>query len=123
LRVKDLEEADAMYRVLLPALGFPKRYIEKDGAVSYDSLREHPKPEFIAIIPDPAHVPNKTRLAFWCDSNEEVDEFARVLAQVPARNVEGPAYCLEYSPAYYAVFFEDPSGNCLEVCCRVAKPA
>jgi hypothetical protein len=26
--------------------------------------------------------------------------------------------CPEYSPSYYAVFFEAPSGNCLEVCHR-----
>jgi hypothetical protein len=26
--------------------------------------------------------------------------------------------CAEYSPGYYAVFFEDPDGNKLEICCR-----
>jgi catechol 2,3-dioxygenase-like lactoylglutathione lyase family enzyme len=25
---------------------------------------------------------------------------------------------VDYSPGYYAVFFEDPDGNKLEVCCR-----
>ena len=33
----------------------------------------------------------------------------------PARNVEGPEEA--YGPDYYAVFFEDPEGNKLEVCC------
>jgi hypothetical protein len=27
-------------------------------------------------------------------------------------------FCPEYSPTYYGLFFEDPSGNCLEVCSR-----
>jgi len=35
--------------------------------------------------------------------------------------VEGPMFNPEYEPGYYAIFFEDPCGNRLEVCCRVAK--
>ena len=37
LRVKNLEAADAFYRKILPALGFPKRNIEKTG-VSFTAL-------------------------------------------------------------------------------------
>jgi catechol 2,3-dioxygenase-like lactoylglutathione lyase family enzyme len=122
LRVKNLEAADAFYRKILPALGFPKRNIEKTG-VSFDSAREHIKPEFISLIEDPDHVPNKTRIAFWCDSQAGVDDFVRTLKDTPAKNVEGPMFCPEYSPIYYAVFFEDPCGNRLEVCCRIAETA
>lgn len=77
--------------------------MEADG-ISYDSLRDHPKPDFIALSQDPEHLPNKTRIAFWCDTQAEVDEFSAVLTRVSARNVEGPEYCFEYSPGYYAVF-------------------
>ena len=35
-----------------------------------------------------------------------------------ARNIEGPEVYEE--PGYYAVFFEDPDGNKLEVCYRTA---
>ena len=38
-----------------------------------------------------------------------------------AKNIEGPEFCPEYSPTYYTVYFEDPCGNRLEVCCRTAK--
>jgi hypothetical protein len=104
LRVKNLEAADAFYRKILPALGFPKRNIEKTG-VSFDSAREHIKPEFISLIEDPDHVPNKTRIAFWCDSQAGVDDFVRTLKDTPAKNVEGPMFCPEYSPTYYARCF------------------
>ena len=120
LRVTNLKAADAFYSVLLPAIGFPTRHVGADF-IAYNTSREHPKPEFISLIEDPEHVPNKTRIAFWCDTREEVDEAAAVLSRAPALNVEGPMFNPEYEPGYYAIFFEDPCGNRLEICCRVAK--
>src|SRR5947207_13905668 len=35
-----------------------------------------------------------------------------------ARRLKGPEVCVDYSPGYYAFFFEDPDGNKLEICCR-----
>ena len=45
----------------------------------------------------------------------ELDRLAAIAVQAGARNVEGPAYEDEQ---YYAVFFEDLSGNRLEICYR-----
>ena len=122
LRVTSLAEARPFYDVLLPSLGFPHYNDEGPGVFSYDAAREHPKPEFVAVIEDPGHVPNATRVAFWADTREEVDALAPVLQRCRARNVEGPMMNPEYSPRYYAVFFEDPCGNRFELCCRVADP-
>ena len=36
-----------------------------------------------------------------------------------ARNISGPRACPEYSSSYYASFFEDPCGNCLEICYQI----
>ena len=119
LRVTNLEAADALYSVLLPAIGFPARQVEVDW-IAYSS-RGQSTPEFVSLIEDPEHAPNKTRIAFWCDTREEVDEVAAVLPRDKALNVEGPMFNPEYEPGYYAIFFEDPCGNRLEVCCRVAK--
>ncbi len=118
-RVRDLRAADAFYGVLLPALGFPVRSVTAH-CICYEAERAHPKPEFFALIEDHAHKPTGTRVAFWRDSMAEVDAIARLLARTAARNLEGPDFCPEYSPTYYAVFFEDPCGNRLEVCCRTA---
>src|SRR5205085_7553049 len=103
----------------LPAIGFPD-FCPIAHGISYDAAREHPKPEFVAIIEDKNHVPNASRVAFWAETKEEVDAFAKVLGRIDARNVEGPVFCPEYTPTYYAVFFEAPSGNKFEVCCRTA---
>ena len=120
LRVRDLVEAEPFYAKILPALGFPIRIQEK-ACVSYDSITDHPKPECVNLVEDRDHVPNRTRIAFWRDTREAVDAFAAVLKESGARAIEGPELCTEYSPGYYAVFFEDPCGNRFEVCCRVAQ--
>jgi len=46
----------------------------------------------------------------------EVARLAEIIVRAGARNVEGPGY--HEGPGYYAVFFEDPSGNRLEICHR-----
>lgn len=120
-RVRDLAEADAFYRVILPILGFPTRGVTPH-CIYFEAVRDHPKPEFIALIEDRAHRPTHTRIAFWRDTPAEVDALTAVLRSTAARNVEGPMFCPEYSPTYYAVYFDDPGGNRLEVCCRTAKP-
>ena len=120
LRVRHLAEADRFYAKILPALGFPTRIVEQD-CISYDAISDHPKPECINLTEDRDHMPNQTRIAFWRDSREGVDAFAAILGTAGARNIEGPELCTEYSPGYYAVFFEDPCGNRFEVCCRCAK--
>jgi catechol 2,3-dioxygenase-like lactoylglutathione lyase family enzyme len=120
LRVRNLAEAQLFYAQLLPALGFPS-FSETPLGVAYDAIRQHPKPEFIGLIEDPVHTPNATRIAFWAESKEEVERVAKIAVEAGARNVEGPMFCPEYSPTYYAIFFEDPSGNRLEVCCRIVR--
>ena len=65
--------------------------------------------------------PTRLALPFWCDTREEVDQVAAALPRATASNVEGPMFNPEYEPGYYAIFFEDPCGNRLEVYCRVAR--
>jgi catechol 2,3-dioxygenase-like lactoylglutathione lyase family enzyme len=114
LRVPDLDLVSDFYRKLLPVLGFKQDltvpdwlqyYAEGDGAT-----------EFFGVTESRTHVSNENRIAFWASSIDEVNGIARLLREIGARNIEGPDY--EDSPAYYAVFFEDPAGNRLEVCHR-----
>ena len=51
-------------------------------------------------------------------TREQVDHVAQVVREAGGRNLEGPQIWPEYSPGYYAFFFEDPDGNKLEICCR-----
>ena len=83
---------------------------EKDGAG---------KPsEFFCFEEEANHRPNDTRIAFWAETREQVDRVAQVVREAGGQNLEGPQIWPEYSPGYYAFFFEDPDGNKLEICCR-----
>jgi catechol 2,3-dioxygenase-like lactoylglutathione lyase family enzyme len=116
LRVKNRAAAQRFYSQVLPAIGFRvdksgKRWglFEAEGSVAVD---------FFGFEEEADHQPNGNRIAFWASSREAVDKVAEVVRKAGGRNIEGPELCVEYSPGYYAVFFEDPDGNKLEVCHR-----
>ena len=113
LRVRSLKEVQSFYETLLPALGFT-REVGIEGWLTYQADADIA--EFFGITESPNHVPNESRIAFWAESKSEVDRLGTVLRTAGAHNIEGP---MDYDPGYYAVFFEDPSGNRLEICHRV----
>ena len=125
LRVKNRDVAQRFYAQVLPAIGFcvdksGQRWglFEAEGAVGVD---------FFGFEEETDHQPNGNRIAFWAPSREAVDNAAKVIREAGGKNIEGPELCVEYSPGYYAVFFEDPDGNKLEICHResasVARPS
>ncbi len=117
LRVKDLPRARAFYSKILPALGFTCDRSDPDWGTFYAVGRDKPS-EFFGFTADPHHQANGTRIAFWAETREEVDRFAEIVRAAGGLNLEGPEICAGYSPGYYALFFEDPEGNKLEICCR-----
>jgi predicted enzyme related to lactoylglutathione lyase len=120
LRVRNLEAARPFYAQVLPAIGFTNPgdtgpewynwYVPGEG-----------KTEFFGVTEDRDHQPNGTRISFWAESREEVDQVAEVVRRAGGKVLEGPELCVDYTPDYYAFFFEDPDGNKLEICCRT-KP-
>ena len=119
LRVNDWKIAHRFYAQLLPALGFET---DKSDATwgTFESSGDGPA-EFFGFIEDRAHRPNESRIAFWAASREEVDRLAEIVRQAGGFNLEGPQVWPEYTPGYYALFFEDPSGNKLEICFRQSQ--
>ncbi len=116
LRVRDMDAAKRFYREVLPALGFTKP--GDDGEwFSFYAAGEGKTP-FFGITQDAKHQPNGTRISFWADTREEVDRVAEVVRRAGGKALEGPELCVEYTPDYYAFFWEDPDGNKLEICCR-----
>jgi catechol 2,3-dioxygenase-like lactoylglutathione lyase family enzyme len=116
LRIKNREAAQRFYAQVLPAIGFRvdksgERWglFEAEGSVAV---------AFFGFTEEADHQPNGNRIAFWAPSREAVNKAAEVVRQAGGKNIEGPELCVEYSPGYYAVFFEDPDGNKLEVCFR-----
>jgi catechol 2,3-dioxygenase-like lactoylglutathione lyase family enzyme len=61
--------------------------------------------------------PGLHHLAFHASSKEEVDRIYEdvLLRSKQIRILDPPCDCPEYSPGYYAVFFEDPDGIKLEI--------
>jgi catechol 2,3-dioxygenase-like lactoylglutathione lyase family enzyme len=116
LRVHDLAAAGPFYRQFLPLLGFTVR-VDIPDWIQFES----PGPgvgEFLGVREDKAHRSNRSRLAFWAESTARVDELAARLPLLGACNIEGPDF---ESPTYYAVYFDDPSGNPLEICHRTQR--
>ncbi len=114
LRVNSRETARAFYSELLPELGFT----EFDRGANFDTFSAAGDPPFrpwVGYVEDPDHVPNGNRLAFAAASRAEVDRLAEVARAAGARNVSGPKPMPEYDESYYAVFFDDPFGNALEI--------
>ena len=120
LRVKDRKRARRFYEQVLPAIGFTEEKRGTDDVEDWDAyyVPGNGKPPFFGFTEDPKHKPNGTRISFWADSHEEVDRVAEVVKQAGGKVLEGPELCRDYTPDYYAFFFEDPDGNKLEICCR-----
>lgn len=119
LRVADMAAAQKFYSQLMPALGFSEM-------AGDDECRTYQVPgqdveAFFCFVEVIGHQPNENRIAFWAESRAEVDRLAEVVREAGGLNMEGPELCRDYSPGYYAVFFEDPSGNKLEICFRESR--
>jgi predicted enzyme related to lactoylglutathione lyase len=115
LRVRNLAEVRSFYEILLPALGFDKD-AKIDGWLQYERIEVRGEAtEFFGVTESARHIANECRIAFWASSVAEVDRLAEIVRRVGGRNIEGPGF--EVS-GYYAVFFEDASGNRFEICYR-----
>ena len=117
LRVKDMKVARKFYAKFLPQLGFVRESPGRRYHTFYSAGGGKPS-EFFGFTQDKEHQPNETRIAFWADTRKEVDRIADLVREAGGTTLEGPEVCRNYSPGYYAFFFEDPDGNKLEICCR-----
>ena len=121
LRVSEVARARPFYDAFLPAVGFTRVRGEGDWAcysVEGDHRKSNP---FVWLNEEPGYRGGSNRIAFWADTEEAVDRVGAVVREAGALAVEGPEYCFDYTPGYYAVFFEDLDGNKWEVCCRDAR--
>ena len=113
-RVRSLAHVRRFYDALMPALGY-RRTVAGETVVEYFCEATG---QFFGIHQRSYHTPNEARIAFAAATREDVDRIGAMLASIGALAIEGPEDCLDYTQPYYAVFFEDPDGNMLEVCCR-----
>lgn len=114
VRVSDRARAIAFYDAILVPLGLERNASEE--WITYELRDEAARTTtWFGFTLDPNVTPSSTRVALAADSCEAVDRVTTAAMEAGARNIEGPDY--DYGPEYYAVFFEDPDGNKLEVCC------
>jgi catechol 2,3-dioxygenase-like lactoylglutathione lyase family enzyme len=116
LRVSDLDAAFSFYDQLLPALGFTERYHGEQWKV-WATTEPLPSTAYFAVTEEREHVANSNRIAFWVSSEAEVVRVTEIALDAGAVDVSGPKQ-MPYGPGYYASFFNDPSGNRLEVYVR-----
>jgi len=114
LRVNNMTTALRFYGALLPALGFTDESHGPEWKV-FAATGELPSVPYFAFIEDAAHEPNHNRIAFWASSPDRVFELADLVRVAGGRITDGPGLFPEYSRDYCAVYFEDPSGNRLEI--------
>jgi catechol 2,3-dioxygenase-like lactoylglutathione lyase family enzyme len=80
LRVKDLKKAREFYGKILPPLGFTCDRSDADWGTFYSVGPDKPS-DFFGFTVDPDHQPNGTRIAFWAETRQEVDDFAKIVRQ------------------------------------------
>lgn len=117
LRVSDIIAARPFYDAFLKAFGF-RGQRQPNGDIVYYRVAERRVQEAVALIQSTGHIANEARLAFHAANTEDVDRIAGIALGAGARAFEAPGWCPEIAERYYAAFFEDPSGNRLEVVCR-----
>jgi catechol 2,3-dioxygenase-like lactoylglutathione lyase family enzyme len=113
LRVSSMAAALPFYEALLPALGLTQRFHGPDWKVFANHV-DLPSTAYFGIVESPDHVANENRIAFWVAAPVEVDRLAALVESAGGREISGPKR-MPYGPDYYAVYFEDPSGNRFEI--------
>ena len=114
-RVSDADAVRPFYDALMLLFGTEPTTV-RTARYGYTRRYGAVRADFFNVYEDPNARPTATRIAFAAPSTDFVDEVARVVRTHGAQKVDGPGYFPEHHPTFYAVFFEDPLGNRLEVC-------
>jgi catechol 2,3-dioxygenase-like lactoylglutathione lyase family enzyme len=117
LRVRDRARATAFYDALFAPLGVSGEAGAEFTSYSLNPAAPDAEQEWFGFTEDATMTPGSARISFAAESRQTVDAMAAAARAAGARAMEGPALETQYGPTYYAVFFEDPDGNKLEVCC------
>jgi glyoxylase I family protein len=118
ITVSDLQRSESFYdHVLLETLGFRKNSFALGGDPHIQYFNRH-----FGYVLRPSRNSNKhdsyaPGLHHFCIRVESIADVVTVASQLRALGVEASEAKLysEYAPDYWATFFTDPDGICLEV--------
>lgn len=129
-RVPSLAAVEGFYDRVMPTLGFERSHyahvsaagewsdVDDDHPANAKEYYEIVEPGavalFMGVIEDRSMQPTRTRIAFRVGSRDDLPAWEVRLREWGAKNVE---WCADMD-AYPALFFEDPVGTRLELCCR-----
>ena len=108
VRVRDRAKAHSFYDALFMALG-----VERYEGPTFTTYQSEEDGDWFGITEDAAATPSPTRISLYAPDRATVDRIARMLPGIGATNLEMDDGI--YGPDYYAVFFDDPDGNALEL--------
>ena len=122
LTVSNIQRAERFYDPVMRALGFRKG----DKPVGGDPHAHYFNPHLQLTIrparsdaPHDPYAPGLHHLCLQLPTREEVDAAVRALREL-AVSASDPQLYPEYSPDYYATFFEDPDGLRFELVSRTS---
>ena len=111
--VSDLASSVAFYDAVLGALDYG-RYMDKPGTTSWRPTDGGPafwinERNDLSVSSD-----NGSHIAFWANSNEQVDAFHAAAIEAGASDDGPPGFRPEYRDTYYGAFVLDPDGHKIE---------
>ncbi|NKB69850.1 MAG: bleomycin resistance protein [Candidatus Latescibacteria bacterium] len=120
LYVKDIEASRPFYQAVLGYMGYGlahgsenyAMWVPQGGVFGLGIVSANAD---LASLRHQRGAPGFHHLAFNASSREEVDGLYEILQDLGATVLDPPGPCPEYSPTYYAIYFEDPDGMKLEL--------
>ena len=121
MNVCDLTQAKAYYDVLMPLLGF-EPYLAAPDQFAYCPAGGKPGTYLFFYAAAEAtdysrHRPGLQHLAFRMRSRAAVHTVHETVQKLGAPIIHAPQEFPQYSPHYYAMFWEGPEGFMLEAVC------
>jgi len=118
ITVSDLNRSEVFYdRVLLETLGFRKNKFTLGGAPHVQYFNRHFGYVLRPSRTEAAHDSYSPGLHHFCLRVDSAEGVATVATQLRSSGIEASEAKLypDYAPDYWATFFTDPDGICLEV--------
>jgi catechol 2,3-dioxygenase-like lactoylglutathione lyase family enzyme len=124
LGTADLERAVAFYDVVMQALGFRQRFVDRERQWAGWQAPDQARPLFLVGRPfdGKSHQPGNGQMVALLAPNRAAVDRCHAAALAAGGSCEGPPGLRpHYHADYYGAYFRDPDGNKLCVCCHTPE--